>query len=299
MRIAGIATSIAVLNTALYAQASCPCVTVDSFEDLKATIEGSDDALIRLCPFSVTKENIDLGIEITKEVHIMCAKESREDVCEIMGIGNAGSDQSKQYEVFLIDGVDNVWFQGLTFKHVKKGAIRVKGDNFKIIDSVFENCQSPPKASGAVVEIMEGSTATIIDSTFHGNEGGAVQNQGFLTVTHCDFIDNSSTPLWISNDETENRGGGVGGAILNAKGGNLFVYSSTFVDNVADRDGPAIWSYTNDAIDLGANCGTSNRIVMLQSDPEVVLGVCDGIYYKVTSESKGNLCATFGGECTE
>lgn len=212
MRITGriIATAtIAALNTGIYVQAACPCVTVESFEDLKATIESSDDALIRLCPFSVTKENNELGIKITKGVHIMCAKESREDVCEINGTGVSGSNQSKRYEVIHATGVDNVWIQGLTFRHAKKGAIRVQGDNFKIIDSVFENCQSPPNSSGAVVEIMEGSTATVIDSTFTSNEGGAIQNNGFLTVTHCDFIDNASTPLWISNDETESRGGGV------------------------------------------------------------------------------------------
>ena len=139
----------------------------------------------------------------------MCAKESREDKCIIHGIGSTGSNVSKNYDAIIIPDVDNVWLQGLTFRHALKGAIKAQGQNIQIIDTVFESCQSPPENTGGVVEILEGSTATIIDSSFRENEGGAIQSHGFLTVTHCDFIDNTSTPLWISNDETESRGGGV------------------------------------------------------------------------------------------
>jgi len=297
------------LNLPTYITAECACVTVDSWENLKNTIESSsantNTALLRLCPFEVTKLNSEEGIIIPhSDIHIMCAKDTREDECVINGTGPTGSNVSKNYDAIIIPDLDNVWLQGLTFRHAKKGAIKAHGQNIQIIDSVFENCQSPPEYTGAVVEIVAGSTATIIDSTFRENEGGAIQSHGFLTVTHCDFIDNISTPVWISNDETESRGGGVGGAIMNGSGGYLMVYGSRFDGNVSDKNGPAIWSYTDDALDLGSNCGENNRIIdfrqlILGNDDtdETVLGYCDGIYYKHTSSNKGNLCATFGGAC--
>ena len=83
---------------------------------------------------------------------------------------------------------------------------------------------------------------------------------------------------------------------MNAEDATLFVFSSTFVSNCSDENGPAIWSHTNSAIDLGENCGKNNRIVQLQSDPEIISGFCDGIYYKTTS-SGDSICATFGSEC--
>lgn len=85
---------------------------------------------------------------------------------------------------------------------------------------------------------------------------------------------------------------------MNANGGYLMVYDSRFDGNISDKYGPAIWSYTDDALDLGSNCGENNRIIDFQDvESETVLGYCDGIYYKHTSSSKGNLCATFGGAC--
>jgi len=87
---------------------------------------------------------------------------------------------------------------------------------------------------------------------------------------------------------------------MNGPGGYLKIYDSRFLRNEADKNGPAVWSYEDTAIDLGSNCGTENHIVgNSQSNEGVILGVCDGIYYKEVSsgDSKGNLCASFGGEC--
>ena len=314
--------SLVVLVILPYIRAACDCEAIDSFANLKELLENpssKEGDLVRLCPFHVIKYNSEEGIKLSKGMHVMCAKDSREDECKIEGFGVAAS-YNVALEVFsATTGVDNIWLQGITFSRVTRGAIKVKGNDFKVIDCVFENSQSPVAKSGAIVEISSVSSATVTDSKFINNEGGAIQNKGFLTVTHCDFIDNTSTPAWISNDETDERGGGAvsavvfqiyflpdcliflirynqGGAIFNSEGASLFVYSSNFVDNATDGNGPAIWSYTDTAIDLGGNCGTNNRIVHLQSEPEIVLGTCDGIYYKI-SNNETNLCATFGGEC--
>ena len=191
--------------------AACDCETIDSFENLKELLENStnEGEIVRLCPFHITKSNSEEGIFLKKGMHIMCAKESREDECKIEGVGVVTS-YNTALEVFIAtNGVDNLSIQGLTFSSVKRGAIRVKGNNFQLIDCVFENSQSPVAISGAIVDILSESSASIVDSKFIANEGGAVQNQGVLTVSHCDFLDNASTPVWISNDETDNRGGGT------------------------------------------------------------------------------------------
>eukprot|EP00816_Leptocylindrus_hargravesii_P010784 CAMPEP_0196810820 /NCGR_PEP_ID=MMETSP1362-20130617/14407_1 /TAXON_ID=163516 /ORGANISM="Leptocylindrus danicus, Strain CCMP1856" /LENGTH=305 /DNA_ID=CAMNT_0042185973 /DNA_START=37 /DNA_END=954 /DNA_ORIENTATION=- len=283
-----------------YTFASCACETIDSWKNLKNIIQSSStDALLRLCPFQIEKPNSESSIVIPNSMHIMCAKESRSDECIIQGTGNTESNTN--HEAFKIpQNVHNVWFQGLYFQRIGKGVIKSEGLNLQITDSIFEKCQSPPKSRGAIVLIEVNSTATIIDTIFRHNQGSAVQSYGKLTVSHCSFTDNESTPIWISNDETENRGGGVGGAIMNGPGGYLKIYNSQFLRNMADKDGPAVWSYEDTAIDLGSNCGMKNHIVgNSPSNEEVILGVCDGIYYKEVSsgDSKGNLCASFGGEC--
>jgi hypothetical protein len=246
----------------------------------------------------VSKLNNAAGITIDKPIHLMCAKESRADECKINGEGlNDSSKNAEFYQPLSWKGVDNVWIQGFTLDNINNGGVYMDGQNAKIIDCVFQYSQSPPKLKGAVVEIAVGSTAIVVDSVFAHNKGGAIQNFGTLSVLHTVFDDNESTPVWLSNDETENRGGGVGGAIVNAQDGTLYVYDSTFTKNVSDKSGPAIWSYQADAIDLGSNCGSSNEVHHLDTDS--VLGVCDGIFYKFTHSTteKGNLCASFGSSC--
>ena len=279
----------------------CTCESIDSFQALSDVLTSANEGdLIRLCPFDIEKVNSEEGIvlENMKDVHIQCAKEKREDVCMIRGVGNAGSSSIPYFEVFHLAQSESVTFQGFTFNGSKNGAIRASGTNFKIIDCIFEYCRSPVEKSGAIVEIMDtSSSATIVDSVFRENIGGGIQNSGMLTVSHTLFKANDSTPTWISNDETETRGGGSGSGILNREDGKLFLYHSDFVDNAADASGPAVFSYDTNAIDLGSNCGTNNRVLQnLQEAPETVTSRCDGIYYRYTNTSERK-CATFGQEC--
>ena len=285
----------------------CDCQTVDSFDDLKSILSSSlattTTTTIRLCPFEIEKSNSEIGIELAdiSNVHIMCAKDSRSDACLIYGVGNTGSSNGSLYEAFHLQGTDSITMQGLTFRNMHKGAIRVQSSmNIQVIDTKFEYCQSPPMKTGAIVEIMDSSSSVyLVDCEFRDNSGGAVQNKGFLTVSHCVFEGNAATPEWISNDETETQGGGAGAGILNSKDAHLMLYDSVFIDNIAEKSGPAVFSYDIGGIDLGSNCGSGNRIVdNIQAEEEVVLGVCDGIYYLNAGNGSERQCATFGGACS-
>jgi len=284
--------------------ASCPCQTVADFSELSDIItSASSGDVIRLCPFSIEKDNSEFGIKIeTDNLHIQCAKESRDDKCEIMGVGPSTSSGAYNYQVFNLVNVDDVTLQGFHIQFVHKGAVRVAGKNAQILDCVFLDSQSPPKETGAIVEVvMSSSSLTVVDSVFRNNNGGAIQNEGTLVVSHSTFEDNASTPVWISNDVTENRGGGTGGAIFNGIGGSMMLYDSSFIDNLADVNGPAVYSHEPMAFDLGSNCGHGNIVVANTQDEVMnVLGTCDGIFYRYEAdgETDSNLCATFGTACT-
>lgn len=74
-----------------------------------------------------------------------------------------------------------------------------------------------------------GGELTIMDSIFKNNHGfgGAIYNEGVLTIINCKFIRNS--------------GGRVGGAIYN-RDGLIIINNSIFTNNKAVHDGGAIYS---------------------------------------------------------
>lgn len=59
--------------------------------------------------------------------------------------------------------------------------------------------------------------------------GGAIYNNGNLTIQNCNFKNNSATS---------------GGAIYSGATANLNIYSSTFEDNVVTNNGGAVFSYS-------------------------------------------------------
>jgi hypothetical protein len=106
------------------------------------------------------------------------------------------------------------------------------------------------------VEFQDGSPAV------DGENGGAIDNSGTLTVDSCDFATNSTGGASSNGGAIANETGGVltvtnstfnsnsvghdefGGAIYNASGGTLTIDHSTFVGNTADieGDGGAVYS---------------------------------------------------------
>ena len=81
--------------------------------------------------------------------------------------------------------------------------------------------------------------------------GGAIYNNGNLTIQNCNFKNNSATSggaiynngnLTIQNCNFKNNSATSGGAIYN--NGNLDIYYSTFEDNVVTDRGGAVLSYS-------------------------------------------------------
>ena len=258
--------------------------------------------IVRFCPFTITKWNDEEGITLTNisNLHFQCAKESREDVCLIQGVGvnNSNISSDRLYDVLRFQNASNVRIQGFTFTGLSNGAVMLDGENMSVLDAAFVSCQAPPTMNGAVLEVTEGSSATVVDTTFQYNSGGAIENHGYLTVTHSFFQGNIAFPIRPSNDVVDTRGAGVGGAIMNAEGARLLVYGSSFDQNQADKAGPAIWSYqAAAAIDLGSNCGSSNYVVDY-IDTSINVSRCDGILHRFTEDGQENVCATFGTACS-
>ncbi|OKH36400.1 hypothetical protein NIES2119_17310 [[Phormidium ambiguum] IAM M-71] len=107
------------------------------------------------------------------------------------------------------------------------GAIsNVKGGTVNVINSTFTDNLADFGGIGGAIFNMEGGTVNVSKSTFSGNQsknnfGGAIVNDGTLTVIDSSFSDNKAY--------------GLGGAIYN--GGSLTVANSDFTNNESDVSG--------------------------------------------------------------
>jgi len=140
-------------------------------------------------------------------------------------------------------------------------------------------------ANGATVDISN-ITFTNINSGITGY-GGALLNQGNLTVTNCIFTNNIAN--W-------------GGAIGNINGGNLTVFNSTFLNNTATHDGGAINSAAPGTVLTVMNCnflnntaaGTSGAII----NWEGTMTVTGSNFSGNTGGWQGNAIGNYYGNAT-
>jgi len=81
------------------------------------------------------------------------------------------------------------------------------------------------------MDIKSTSSVVLTNLTINGytKYGGAIYNNGNLTIQNCNFKNNSATS---------------GGAIYSGTTANLNIYSSTFEDNVVTNNGGAVFSYS-------------------------------------------------------
>lgn len=97
-------------------------------------------------------------------------------------------------------------------------------------------------ASGAGIEVLEGSTLALSDCTVENNEanlmGGGIFNDGHLHISRC-TIKNNRVPIGLGKTDPDAGGGQQhsGGGIMNASDGNLIVENSTISGNVSSRGG--------------------------------------------------------------
>ena len=122
-----------------------------------------------------------------------------------------------------------------------------------------------------IFSISNGANVKIINLTLaNGTQtrGGAISNQGNLTVTGCTFTGNTATKIGgaiysfgnltiINSKFTGNTAAEDGGAIYNSNNCVLTATSSTFTGNTAAEDGGAISNHANSIIT--SSTFTSNR----------------------------------------
>ena len=113
--------------------------------------------------------------------------------------------------------------------------------------------------------IQNQGTLTITNSTLNNNhvyynsKGGAIQNQGTLTITNSTLYNNNAFlfggaihndqygNIIITNTTLHNNTAGIGGAIYNDQYGNIIITNSTLHNNTADEGG-AIYSRNGNTI---------------------------------------------------
>mmetsp|Transcript_2774 Transcript_2774/g.3935 ORF Transcript_2774/g.3935 Transcript_2774/m.3935 type:complete len:329 (+) Transcript_2774:135-1121(+) len=298
-RVSCTGTLLSILIT--YVSANTTCTTVDSWDALKdiiadtaaASLSDNTAPLILLCPFDIQKihgartnhRNDMLIIDSPIQVH--CYKSQPGDMCKITSVGPKCNRRLKCQHVMEIRTSD-VTLQGLTFSGAQAGSLVInsKSKGIRLIDVEYDTNASPNEKEGSIIEAEYGTSTTIIDSRFINNDGTAIENSGgTMTIISSTFVGNEATPTWSSND-VENKGGGVGGAIMNNSGSTLFISESRFVQNGAEQSGPAIQSHGGRTIDAGGNCGRENHVLNG--------GACDGIFDQQTSS-----CMSFGTLCSD
>lgn len=132
--------------------------------------------------------------------------------------------------------------------------------NLTVKNSNFTSNSAGGYGGGAIYNDIL-STLNVENSTFTNNNaniGGAIANQGNLTVNNCTFIGNIATGNWpngyggalanygilnvIDSTFRDNTANQFGGAIYNYYGCNLTITNCTFTGNTANQEGGAIYS---------------------------------------------------------
>ena len=130
--------------------------------------------------------------------------------------------------------------------------------------------------SSRILHILNGNTVSISNLTFtsgQADKGGAIFNQGDLTIRNCTFTGNSAVTA-----------AGVGGAIDSeggSQGGSLTIINSTISGNSANLDGGGIYN-THNSSALLTNVTITKNIADADANSE---GVGGGI----AQVSAGNL----------
>ena len=184
--------------------------------------------------------------------------------------------------------------------------------------------------SGVGTQILNNGTAGIgltisgltIENGFNGGPGGAIENNGILTLTNDVFTDNTSTiggggaiantgagatliatgTSFTSNSATDVTAGGGGGAIFNTGAGNAMTLTNcTFTDNSESSGGAggggAIFSpgagspmtLTNDTFANNSAAGTGGAIF---SPGASSLTITNGTFTHNTAQNGGAVAAT-------
>ncbi len=193
------------------------------------------------------------------------------------------------YNVFWVESTGNLTVKNVTIRHGNGGNNGGGISNFKgnltITNSIFT--ENRGRIGGGILNYYEDSTLTIANSTFvenitstaEGANGGAIYNQGSLSITNSTLSSNYAN-TW-------------GGGIYNS--GFLTMINSTLSANVADANGGGIYnsgtvSITNSTI--SGNRGYSGGGIYSRTG--ATLNFTNTIIANSILDGPGFDCASFG-----
>ncbi|MDR2302423.1 MAG: hypothetical protein LBF38_10335, partial [Deltaproteobacteria bacterium] len=160
--------------------------------------------------------------------------------------------QNGSLPTILIDSGESVEFDGqssnkqrLSLANDKSGAIHLESNaNLTFEDSKADNGAAINLAQGSLFSLTKESGTGIF--TFNNNQatanGGAISNQGLLSLTQATFSSNKAKD---------------GGAIYNANGQVILIGENTFEKNTAEKGG-AIYNENGQVILIGQNTFEEN-----------------------------------------
>ena len=235
---------VELINTVSTAQAVGNC----NLQTLKNAV--SSGGSLDLSCSTATTLTLDSGLIISKDLTLTNTGAGK------LTISGAGT-----YGIFTVNVGIKLSLNNLTLDGGKAsggGAID-SGGILTITNTTFSH-------NSAVYEggsILNGGTASVSNSTFSNNSafsnnntgiGGAIYNDGTLTITGSTLSNNSSTwggaivnykTLTVTNSTfSNNSGSSQGGAFFNDSGGTLKVSNSTLSNNYAFNGGGAFYNYS-------------------------------------------------------
>jgi len=210
---------------------------------------GSGADTIRLDPgtYTLTQGQLVVGSEVT----ILGSGES------LTVVDGAGTTR-----IFQVDAGADLTLARIGLENASVdgsgGAVLVaSGASLTVRDSRFEGGYA--RSEGAGIHVSAGGSATVSGSTFARNQvdrfaGAGISNDGTVDVEACMFLENTSGVYggaflsWSGTSTirdslfARNRASSLGGALSQGgAGGTVILSNSTFVANVSDRSGGALY----------------------------------------------------------
>jgi predicted outer membrane repeat protein len=198
------------------------CQTVLSYADLVGLLESTPSgAKLDLCPFFVSKVQVQSAIHVTSGIQVRCVRRTEDDSCVIDGLG----------QHLWIDTSENTLWQGMSFRNSDDHAVYITGavDKPQIANHTF--CH----------------TSFIQNIRLRDTRGGALMIEasvGTVNVVETLFSENFST----------NYGAGI-----YSRGSELIVIESVFVRNRSDEYGPAIFTASGSSLMIQGSIFLNNR----------------------------------------
>ena len=147
--------------------------------------------------------------------------------------GNSGAGSLRAALSSVRDGGSVYFDLGMSGQTITLGTGGQLELSAKALDVEARHLASKPAIDGVdshrIFNVLSTATVTlrglIMTNGNHTQGGGAVRNQGTMTIIECNIL---------SSDASSLEGSGVGGGILNDSSGTITIVDSTIDDNVSD-----------------------------------------------------------------